>query len=87
MRKEENITLEGQPSFLNVKVNNVPITQNHCNPQKIKGKSNQGRAADLKKSPLDPLVRGSDIFTTMEPYFGGLKSLCDIFYYMTLNIC
>ena len=45
-----------------------------------------GRAPDLKKSPLDLLIRGSDNFVTMESYFGGLKSLCDNFYYMTLNI-
>ena len=44
-------------------------------------------AADLKKSPPDPLIRGLDNFTAMEPYSKGLKALCDNFYYMTLNIC
>ena len=43
-------------------------------------------AADLKKSPPDLLIRGSDNFTTMEPYFRELKPLCDNFYYMTLII-
>ena len=42
-------------------------------------------ALDLKKSQLDLLIRGLDNFTTMEPYFGGLKSLCDNFYYNDLN--
>ena len=45
----------------------------------------QGRR--FEKNPTRSTGRGSDIFTTMEPYFGGLKFLCDIFYYMTLNIC
>ena len=49
----------------------------------IYGESNN----PFEKKPLDLHVGGSDIFTTMEPYFGGLKFLCDIFYYMTLNIC
>ena len=42
---------------------------------------------EFEKRPLDLLIRGLDNFTTMEPYFGGLKSLCDNSYYMTLNMC
>ena len=40
-----------------------------------------------KKSPLDLHVQGLDIFTTMEPFLGGLNFLSDILYYITLNIC
>ena len=46
-----------------------------------------GRAPVLKNNPLDLLIRGLDNFATMESYFGGLKSLCDNFHCMTLNIC
>ena len=41
------------------------------------------QGARFEKSLLDLLIRGSDNFTTMEPYFWRLKSLSDNFYYMT----
>ena len=40
----------------------------------------------IRKKTLDLLIRGLDNFTTMEPYFAGLKCLRDNSYYMTLNI-
>ena len=47
----------------------------------------QGRAPAFKKSPLDLLSKGLDNFTTLEPNFGGLKYLCDNFYFVTSIIC
>ena len=44
--------------------------------------SNIRQGPGFEKSPSDLLIRGSDNFSTMEPYLVGLKSLCDNFYYM-----